>query len=238
MSHIMARESVLQTLRAALFATLCLAVGAGVQRTMSADAIPAWALVVGGIGGYLPARYAVVRAERGLFGIAALMGGQQIGLHLLFCCAQQAASTSMPGISMACASMAETPSCTTSTTGMRAGMTMPGVQGASGTGSGLTGSGLKSAAFDHLSVGTLLGPALAALACAWWLRRGEAALYALIRGAALRLRAVYAVVMILVPPVDRRPRAARVSSRPRILRSLWLRGEIARRGPPRAPAYL
>jgi hypothetical protein len=212
----MAREPVLPTLRAAIFAALCLCLGAAAHRAMSGAAIPAWALVLGGIGAYLPARYAAARGEQGLLGIAALMGGLQVAFHLLFSYAQQVGSASASGTML--------------------GMSMPGMDMPTGT----TMPGMPTAdaaASEHMTTGMLLGHALAALICAWWLRRGEAALHAVLRSAVFRLREFWVVVVFAMPPVDRISRSARVEPRPRDLRSQWSRGVAVQRGPPRLAVY-
>lgn len=213
---IMARDPVLPTLRAALFAALCLALGAGAHEAMSAGAIPAWALLIGGFGAFVPARYAAGRGEHGLLGISALMGVVQVGLHLLFCFAQQAGSARGVG------AMPTMP-------GMPEGMPMPPMPGMGAP---------ASAAAGCKGGGMLLGHALAALACAWWLRRGEAALHAVIRSAVVRLSVTWAVAVLVLPPADRVPRPPRTRSRTRALRSLWQRGIVARRGPPPVPVHL
>lgn len=216
----MARESVLPELRAATFAAACLGLGAGAHLAMSGDAIPAWALVVGGIVSYLPARYAAGRGERGLLGIAGLMGGLQVALHLLFSYAQQAAGAaggagSMPGMAMP------------SGTGMPPGMSMPAT----------TASAVAAAVTPHsdlhMSFSMLAAHALAALACAWWLRQGEAAVHAVIRGVSFWLGELWVVVVpTAIAPADRVLRPASTASRPRTLRSQWLRGTLGVRGPP------
>lgn len=217
----MVRDPVLPTLRAAIFTAVCLGLGAGAHRAMSGSPIPAWALVVGGVGAYLPARYAAGRGERGLLAIVGLMGALQVAFHLLFSYTQELASAkspsgSMPGMSMSPGMQ------------MPAGTSMPGMPAAS--------SAIMPAM--HMSLGMLLGHALAALMCAFWLRRGEAAVHAVIRSAFFRLHGLWVVVVIAAPPVDRVPRAGRIAPLPLTLRSQWLRGTLAQRGPPQQVAYI
>lgn len=221
----MVRDPVLPTLRAALFAALCLALGAGAHVAMSAASIPAWALLIGGFGAFVPARYAAGRGEHGLLGISALMGVVQVGLHLLFCYAQQAGSAPGSGATAAMPAMPAMPaiSAMPAMPAMPVGMPMPPMPGMGAS---------APAAAGCADGGMLLGHALAALVCAWWLRRGEAALHAVIRSAAVRLRVTWVVVVLVVPAAGRVPRSPRTRSRARALRSLWQRGIIARRGPP------
>ena len=211
----MAREPVMPTLRAVVFAAVCLGLGADAYRATSGAAIPLWALVIGGIGVYVPARYAAGRGEGALPAIAGLMIACQVAYHPFFSYAQRVSE----------------PSCTSDM--MPKIVRMP-------TGSPIPGmAGAAASASLHLSTGVLLGHALAVLACAWWLRRGEAALYAVVRSAAFRLCGVWVVAVLVLPVVDRIPRRTRLAPRPRVLRSQqWLRGTLVRRGPPRPLAYL
>jgi len=217
----MVREPVLPELRAATFAAVCLGLGAGAHAMMSSDPIPAWAFVVGLVIAYLPARYAAGRGEQGLPGIVGLMGGLQVALHLLFSYAQHASDAanvagSMPGMAMA--------------PGMPPGMPMP-------AGVPMSAAGATAPTDMHMGYGMLVGHAVAALVCAWWLRQGEAAVHAVIRSVSFRLRRVWVVVVLAIPPADRTLRPAVVTSRPRTLRSQWLRGALVLRGPP-APLAL
>jgi hypothetical protein len=217
----MTREPVLPTLRAAVFAAMCLGLGVLAHRLMSGAAIPAWAMVLGGIGAYVPARLGT-RRERGLVGILLLMGVTQIALHLLFASAQNAAAAastmtaSMPGMHMPSgASMAGMP-----------GMTMPGMS-MSGSGSAMS-----------MSAGMLLAHALAAAICAWWLRRGEAAVHRLVRGAAgwVLGRILLSFYVATVRPAAA-PAFPRVEPVALALRSQWLRTVRPLRGPPQAPSF-
>ena len=218
----MTREPVLPTLRAAVFTAVCLGLGVAAHRVMSGAAIPVWAVVLGGLGAFVSARFGA-RRERGLAEITLLMGVAQIALHLLFSYAQDVAasassmpasvSTSMPGMNMP------------------AGTPMPALGVAS------AGGGMR------MSAGMLLGHALAALVCAWWLRRGEAALHAVVHSTARW------VVDRLVPPSSTAPAApvagaATVGIGARViepvalaLRSQWLRTTRALRGPPKTPSF-
>lgn len=218
----MVREPVLPELRAATFAAVCLGLGAGAHTMMSGAAIPTWALAVGGLLAYLPARYAAGRGERGLLGIAGLMGGLQVAFHVLFSIAQHTGGTagssgSMPGMAMSAGMK------------MPAGMPMPAATAAAAS----TPVGL------HMSSGMLLGHALAALVCAWWLRRGEAAVHALFRGAggwiARHLVVPVLAVLGFVPGESRfAPRLEPVAL---VLRSQWLLTTRALRGPPASPSF-
>jgi hypothetical protein len=212
----MVRKPVLPELRAATFAAVCLGLAAGAHMMMSQDAIPAWALMVGLVVAYVPARYAAGRGEQGLLGIVGLMGGLQVALHLLFTFAQHAAGTtsgagSMPGMAMA------------------PGMQMPAGMPMSGT---AATAAANPAQHLHMGSGMLLGHAVAALICAWWLWQGEAAVHAVIRSVSFRLRGVWVIVVLTIPPADRTLRPVGHMSRPQTLRSQWRRGALVLRGPP------
>jgi len=218
----MTREPVLPAVRSAMFTAVCLGLSVAAHRAMSDATIPPWAIVLGGIGVYAPARLGT-RRERGLLEITLLMGLLQVALHLLFAYAQDQAasastaqlSTSMPGMSM--------PAGTSMSSMSTHGMTMA----------------MSSAhAGMRMSAGMLLGHALAALVCAWWLRRGEAAVHALARSAAHWIVEHLAAPAAHVVPVPVHEHAAlRVEPVALALRSQWLRTSRALRGPPLTPSF-
>jgi hypothetical protein len=198
----MPREPVLPDARAAMFAAVCLALGAAAHRVMSDTAIPLWAMILGGVGAYVPARVGT-RRECGLLEITLLMGVLQVALHSLFSYAQHVSVESMSPMSMP------------------TGMTMPGM------------------GVDRpMGTGMLIGHALAALACAWWLRRGEAAVHALVRSAARWIVERFATAAYVVPADVRGRVVFRVEPVALALRSQWLRVCRTLRGPPRSPSYM
>jgi hypothetical protein len=209
----MTREPVLPAVRSAMFTAVCLGLSVAAHRAMSQAAIPPWAIVLGGIGGYAPARLGS-RRERGLLEITLLMGVLQVALHLLFAYAQDqaasAAQMSMPGMTM--------PPGTSMSS-------MPGMA-VSGAGGGM-----------RMSSGMLLGHVLAAVVCAWWLRRGEAAVHAVVRGAAHWIVGHFAGPVHVVPVAARGRVVLRVEPVALALRSQWLRTRRALRGPPTAPSF-
>lgn len=218
----MVRESVFPTLRAVVFAAACLALGAAAHRAMSGSAIPGWALVVGGVGAYAPARYAAGRGERGFAGIAVLMGLVQLALHVLFSYAQHLAVAGSAAGTNSSAAMAGMPAMPAMPMPMPTAANMP-------MGTAMPGPGAADSM--HMSTGMLVGHAVAALVCAWWLWRGETALHAVIRRAGFALHCVWVVVLRAAPPADFSVPLARIES-PRALRPQWRRGVLAQRGPP------
>ena len=215
----MTREPVLPAVRSAMFTAVCLGLSVAAHRAMSQAAIPPWAIVLGGIGVYAPARLGS-RRERGLAEITLLMGVLQIALHLLFAYAQdQAASAAQMSMSQQMSGMSMPPGSSMSS---MPGMTMS----MSGTGGGMRMSG-----------GMLLGHVLAALVCAWWLRRGEAAVHAVVRGAAHWIVEHFAGPVHVVPVAARGRVVLRVEPVALALRSQWLRTRRALRGPPLTPSF-
>lgn len=213
----MKREPVLPAGRAAVFTAVCLGLGVLAHRVMSGAAIPEWAVVLGGAGVYACARVGA-RRERGLAGIAVLMGVFQIALHLLFAYAQDAAagaavSASMPGMTMSAG--ASMPS-----------ISMPGV------------AATQPAAGMRMGVGMVLGHALVAMVCAWWLRRGEAALHALARNAVRWAVERLGMPVVRTHPVLVRARCVRrVAPFALALRSRRLFAGRLLRGPPASFAF-
>jgi hypothetical protein len=208
----MTREPVLPAVRSAMFTAVCLGLSVAAHRAMSQAAIPPWAIVLGGIGVYAPARLGS-RRERGLLEITLLMGVLQIALHLLFAYAQDQAASA--------AQMSMSP--------QMSGMSMSSMPGMSMAGTG--GGGMR------MSGGMLFGHVLAALVCAWWLRRGEAAVHAVVRGAAHWIVAHFASPVHVVPVAGRGRVVLRVEPVALALRSQWLRTRRALRGPPLPPSF-
>lgn len=206
----MTREPVLPTARAALFTASCLSLGMAAHRIMSASPIPLWALVLGGIVVYVPARLGA-RRERGLMGITLMMGALQVMLHLLFSYAQAVAAASECCVGISAPSMAGMP--------MPAGssMSLP----VSGVGTGM-----------RMGMGMQVAHALAALACAWWLRRGEAAVHALVRGVARWVIEHWPALMYAVPVEPHEFQELRLEPVFLTVRSQWRRTGRELRGPP------
>jgi hypothetical protein len=150
--------------RAAVFAVACVGVSAAGHTWMSGSAVPVWALAVAllatGIAGY-----AAAGRRRGFGPIAGLMLGGELGLHMLFSAAQQAAGGTAP-------TMPAMP-------GMAAMPGMPGMQMPSGV-PGASGAGSMAWMTAHGSAGMIAVHAAAGLLSAWWLWRGEAAVFRLL----------------------------------------------------------
>jgi hypothetical protein len=253
----------LRLLRAAVFAAACVALSAAGHEMASGEAIPVWALLAGWAG-VLAVAAALAGRERTLPGIAALMVAGQVALHLLFSTGQASAAPAPAGGGHADRVMAlagrlvcgQVPPLTPDGAARlvrHAGIdpaSAPAVAPGTGWMHGMPGMpGMNGA---HGAMGYTL-PMLcwhlvAAVVAGWLLRRGEAALWRLVRlsargagrvaarsplGAALA--AMRALTLIACRSarraVPRRQRdRERAADRPR---SAALRHSVVRRGPPR-----
>jgi hypothetical protein len=237
--RVMEIDRSLRGARAAVFAAVCVGLSASGHVWMSGAAIPVWALLtavlaVGGAG------YALAGRQRGLMPIAGLMLAGELGLHLLFSATQRAADGTM-----------------TSMSGMPAGKvitSLPGVIlphpipaaawlcGGGKTGLGAAGLSTMSASIArfsaHAPAGMIAVHVVAGLLCAWWLRRGEAALFRLLRAVARFAAPLLAIVWAAAPTVPDLTAAGRDdrrARRPTVSRLLV--HAVIRRGPPATPVF-
>ena len=211
---------VVPTLRAAVFAAVCVALAETAHRLMSHGSVPFFASLAAFAAVFAAARLAVGR-ERGLVSISAAMLLMQAALHVWFNDVQSAVGAP------AAARCAPMPS-------------MAGMAGMDPASMSMCGDNYRwgLTALLHTSNGMLLAHGVAALACAWWLRHGEAALFRLARAAMLVLLDIVVAVRVVCAPVAIvRPgqrgisRSACPAWRPKWL--TVLRYQVARRGPPR-----
>ena len=189
--------------RAAVSTAVCALLAVAAHRTMSGTGIPVVAMVIGAAAVFCFARIAAALGERGLGAIGLLVGGSQIGLHLLFQAAQGSAQRGTPPM-----------------TGMAGMQVMPAIQSVPRTTPGMT-----------------IAHVLAAAVSAWWLRRGEAALFAavgrarLILGASWRLLARWVAGTQPTGPAAPSVLAAGAGvHKPAMVRALLF--TVIRRGPP------
>jgi hypothetical protein len=204
--------------RAAVFAAVCTLLAVAAHRVMSATGIPLAAEVFGAAAVFCFARIAAGLGERGLATIALLVGGSQVGLHLLFH-AVQASAVPVSGVASAATSM-------------------PGMDHMSGMAE--AGSGMASGpVLLGTSTGMTIAHVLAAAVAAWWLRRGEVALF----GAVERARVVVGASWRMLAGWVAGTRPLRTPSRPAPAASLDVRRPavarvllfaVIRRGPPPA----
>ena len=171
-----------RVLRALPFAAVCVAVSAFGHALAGGGTVSAGALLLGGLVVWALAA-ALAGRERGLAGIATGLAVGQLGLHLLF------HTVAMPGMpaphtmaSMpAMASMPDMPGMPAMDAGGTGGMAGMTDMGMSTGGPPSVHPSLWTHAFLGLTPLMLLGHLLAALVAGWWLRRGEAALWQVLR---------------------------------------------------------
>lgn len=208
----MRASSSLRSLRAALFAAVCVVLAAAAH-ALSMGVTPGFRAMAMGFSVVAAPAFLAGSREQSLRGICAAMALVQVGLHLLFD-ATATATAASPGM----ASMAD----------------MPGMPGMDGSG-GMVSGGMVMAQHQAMSGRAVAAHALAALLAAWWLHRGEAALWTLLRHAAALAPALVRWLRTRTgPPVGP---AAAVGAHgwrpaPALRPQLLLRHAVNRRGPP------
>lgn len=200
-----------RTVRAAMFAAVCVVLAALGHVLMSGRHVPAWALAAG-LAATAVAGWSLAGRERGLPLIVTLVVATQAALHSAFSLAQP--GTVQPA-SMDMGSMRMSATDSMDMTHMSAGPT-----------GGTSSPGMLTA---HL---------LAALLCGLWLAHGERAAFRVLRAVATRLAAPLRLLRALPVPPHRprlRPRRARSDRAPRLL---LLVHAITSRGPPPGTAVV
>lgn len=203
-----------RTVRAAVFAAVCVLLAALGHVLMSGAHVPAWALAAGTVltGA---AAWCLAGRERGLPTVVGVVVVAQTALHQGFSLAQSAGSESGAMSGMHAHSMDSTHS-----------MDMAHM------GAGHTGASSAS----HDSLGMLAAHLLAALLCGLWLAYGERAAFRLLRTVAGWLAAPLRL-LLAVPVPPHRPRLSRPRRRSdRAPRLLLLVHAITTRGPPAGTA--
>ncbi|MFJ3306424.1 hypothetical protein ACIPSA_25535 [Streptomyces sp. NPDC086549] len=210
-----------RTVRAAVFAAVCVLLAALGHVLMSGSDVPGWALAVGvavtgGAGWCLAGR------ERGLPSVVAVVVAAQTVLHEAFSLAQSAAdgSASMDMRAMDAADMAS----------MRMDSMDVGHPSASLVG--------HSADAASSSWGMLAAHLLAALLCGLWLGYGERAVFRILRAVAGRLWAPLRLLLALPVTPDRPRLRVRRRRSERAPRRLLLTDSITSRGPPTGTAVV
>ncbi|MFG2790968.1 hypothetical protein [Streptomyces sp. NPDC048419] len=221
-----------RTLRAAVFAAVCVLLAALGHVMMSGTDVPAWALaaaaiVTGGAGWCLAGR------ERGLPLIVTVVVAAQTALHSAFSLAQSATGGTDSMSSMNSMSMAQMDATHMSMAHMDMDM---GMGMASMPGSGDMG-GMGQSAGGSWSFGMLAAHLLAALLCGLWLAYGERAAFRILRALVGWLTAPLRLLLALPDTPDRprvRARRRRSARAPRLL----LVHAITSRGPPPGTAVV
>ncbi|MFI8822885.1 hypothetical protein [Streptomyces sp. NPDC053431] len=233
-------RSPLRALRAALFAAVCVTLAAMGHSSMSAHVIPPGPLLAAfAATGALA--WAAAGRRRGPVALATGLTAVQGALHLLFGLGEN------PGPAGTAPGTAGMPGMA----GPAGAAGMPGMTEAAHAAHAAHAHAAHLTSGGHLTHGQTMGGGagsgagmvaahlLAALVCALWLARGEAALFALARTvgacAFIPLRLALAAVRALAPvPPSLRP--VRVSPYTRRLHGVVLAHTVSRRGPPGRPA--
>ncbi|MGW2637398.1 hypothetical protein [Streptomyces sp. NPDC001348] len=209
-----------RTLRAAVFAAVCVLLAALGHVLMSGSDVPAWTLagsgvVTGAAGWCLAGR------ERGLPSVVAVVVAAQAVLHEAFSHARPASGGSfamgMSGMGMGGMGPMDMGSARMDSVTMTH-------MGASGTG--------LSPDIGSPSLGMLAAHLLAALLCGLWLAHGEKAAFRILRAVAGRLAAPLRLLLALPVTPDRPRVRMRRRRSDRAPRGLLLVRSLTSRGPP------
>ncbi|MFE0456191.1 hypothetical protein ACFW2D_33915 [Streptomyces sp. NPDC058914] len=225
-----------RTVRAAVFAAVCVVLAALGHVLMSGGRVPWWALgagvaVTGAAGWCLTGR------ERGLPLILTVVVAAQTALHTAFSLAESAAAVGAGGTAAAARTGPAH-----SGTGLHAGMDMSGMH-TGGTSMGPASMDAMDVASmgavphrmtggDPSSYGMLAAHLLAALLCGLWLAHGERAAFRILRAVAGRLAAPLRVLFARVVAPERPRARVRRRGDDRAPRLLLLVHAITSRGPP------
>ncbi|MEO3751796.1 hypothetical protein [Streptomyces sp. B6B3] len=272
----------LRLLRAAVFAAACATLAAAGHLTTGGPGIALWALALGWFAVFAVAAPLAGRERRSAPALAAVLAVGQLALHLLYCLGQHSSGhdTATVGGAMAggpaghgqhgtVLELASRLLCNDHAAGLTEAeatrvVAAAGLDPTGGPGGGAgtagaaahpAGGGLADAVASLASWPMLLGHLLAALAAGWLLRRGEAALWRLVRlSARWSVEARVALATLPFLPYLRRllrallrgPRPYTVPGPPRppghhptpATRGTVLPHAVIRRGPPRSHVQL
>ncbi|WP_369190540.1 hypothetical protein [Streptomyces sp. R08] len=203
-----------RTVRAAMFAAVCVVLAALGHVLMSGRHVPGWALAAG-LAATALAGWTLAGRERGLPLVVTLVVATQAALHSAFSLAQPTTGQS-PAMDMGSADMGS--------------MHMSSMH--MGAMDSMDMGHMSATPTDPSSTGMLAAHLLAALLCGLWLAHGERAAFRVLRAVATRLAAPLRLLLALPAPPHRprlRPRRPRSERAPRLL---LLGHAITSRGPP------
>ncbi|MFE0251618.1 hypothetical protein [Streptomyces sp. NPDC059010] len=235
-----------RTIRAAVFASVCVLLAALGHVLMSGDTVPWWTLAAGALatGG---AGWCLAGRERGLPLVVSVVVVAQGGLHTFFEFAQSvaagaagtgAASTGSAGARHDMGSMAAHMTSTGSIDVGHMGAANMGAADMGGAHMDAVHTGMSHMPMGHdmtggtSSLGMFAAHTLAALLCGLWLGHGERAAFRILRAVAGWLAAPLRLSLVLPTPPHRprlRPRRGRSDRAPRLLPLVHT---ITSRGPP------
>ncbi|MEU5096824.1 hypothetical protein [Streptomyces sp. NPDC020996] len=217
-----------RTIRAAVFAAVCVLLASLGHVMMSGHRVPVWTLVAGtAVTG--AAGWALAGRERGLPLIVAVVVAAQTGLHTAFSLAQPASGrTSSAGADgTAAMDMGATDMGSMNMSHMsHMGMSHMGMSHMD------HGAHLAPSPGDSSSFGMLAAHLLAALLCGLWLAYGERAAFRILRAVAGWLAAPLRLLLVVLPAVPDRPRPRVRRHAPDRAPRLLLVHAITHRGPP------
>ncbi|OPF74705.1 hypothetical protein VT50_0226365 [Streptomyces antioxidans] len=215
--------------RAAVFAAVCVVVTALGHALMSGDTLPVWS-VAAAFAGTTAAAWWVAGRERGALVVTGATVVAQLGLHMVFRCAE-ATVAPVAGSAMGDGARGTRDTGAAPMSGGAMGHMHHGADAMSATAPSMgqlpwpwAGPGGPGMAMVHL---------LAALICGLWLWRGERAVFRLGRAlAALLFVPLVLVLRILGASATPPPAWPSAPATARRLRGALLRHVILRRGPP------
>ncbi|MDC0767043.1 hypothetical protein [Streptomyces sp. HD] len=223
-----------RTIRAAVFASVCVLLAALGHVLMSGDTVPWWTLAAGALatGG---AGWCLAGRERGLPLVVSVVVVAQGGLHTFFEFAQSGAAGAAGTDAAPTGSAAARHDMGSMADSMATHMASTGSMDMGHMGSAHTGMSHMPMGHDMTgtsSLGMLAAHTLAALMCGLWLGHGERAAFRILRAVAGWLAAPLRLSLVLPTPPHRprlRPRRGRSDRAPRLLPLVHT---ITSRGPP------
>ncbi|WP_354641688.1 hypothetical protein [Kitasatospora camelliae] len=232
----------LRLLRAVPFALVCTLIAAAGHALVGGGDVAPSALLLG-FTVVCAAAVLLGGRERSMAAIAGLLGLGQLGLHGLFHGTAAAAAHHAPGLAETAGRLLCDDRTGNGLTPVPAGTTAEQVVSAAGLDPQAYVAAPASATLFGLTPAMLAGHLAAAVLAGWWLRRGEAALWRVVRLTAdtarswaepLRTALALALVLLLGPLAACRPGAQgrdRAGDR-RLPAAAALRHSLVRRGPP------
>ncbi|MDX3804151.1 hypothetical protein [Streptomyces sp. AK04-3B] len=238
-----------RTVRAAVFAAVCVLLAALGHVLMSGSAVPWWTMSAG-FAATSAVGWTLAGRERGLPLVVSVVVVAQGALHSAFSWARPAAPASVDASAVQDMSAMSTGSVgSTSAGSMSAGSTSMDAMdmGSMGSmGSPHMGHAAHAEHLGHMahsadgmsSLGMLAAHTLAALLTGLWLAHGERAAFRLLRAVAGRLAAPLFLPLAALPVPPRRPRLRPTRERAERIPRLTLTHTIISRGPPAGTAVV
>ncbi|KPI06873.1 hypothetical protein OK074_4054 [Actinobacteria bacterium OK074] len=204
MSDVMTAGRVTRTVRAAVFAAVCVLLAALAHVVMSGSQVPGWTFAAGAVATGAVG-WGLAGHERGMPLVVSVVVAVQMVLHEVFQLAQSAAGGGAGA-------------------GGGSGSGMGGAGGMDGMGHAVGGG--------PASLGMFFAHLLAAVLCGLWLAHGERAAFRVLRAVGTRLTAPLRLLLALPAPPHRPRLRVRRARSDRAPRRLLLAHAITSRGPP------